>query len=247
MWMPPHTFGCNLGLSGNSSPILPVVDRVSVHRLRGRAGALVLAALAGLVMLALHRPGTSAGLGLDGATVAAASWAAWAVAGYLLLAAAVAGAQALRGSGGSRRRLPGAGAVSTAVERWIGLTAAALATAAVSSATVPAMAAGPGPAPSPSATASLPSATASLPSLDWTQAGPATDLPASAGRAVMVKPGDCLWSIAAAELGDAATTVEIAWRWPQWWSANRALVGADPDLIRPGQRLTPPASPPWRP
>jgi nucleoid-associated protein YgaU len=212
------------------------VTQVSLRATRGRALGVVLLALAGLVPLVLHRPATSAGAELDGATVAAAAWAAWVAAAYLLLAVAVAGAGALRGAG-RVLRLPGAGAISTSVERWVGVTAAALATAAVSTATVPAMAAGPGPAPSPPVTVTLPG-------LDWTDAVPATA--ARLRTAVRVESGDCLWSLAAAELGAAATPREIAGRWPQWWRTNRALIGADPNLIHPGQRLTPPASPPWR-
>ena len=28
--------------------------------------------------------------------------------------------------------------------------------------------------------------------------------------------------------------------WPRWWAANRDVVGDDPDLLRPGQRLVAP-------
>jgi nucleoid-associated protein YgaU len=57
----------------------------------------------------------------------------------------------------------------------------------------------------------------------------------------VVKPGDSLWSIAAAELGPRATEEAIATRWPQWYAANRQLIGPDPDVIHPGQVLTAPA------
>jgi nucleoid-associated protein YgaU len=53
--------------------------------------------------------------------------------------------------------------------------------------------------------------------------------PPDAGRVVVA--GDTLWGIAGAD-------------WPRWYAANRALVGPDPDLIRPGQRLAPPAGGP---
>ena len=46
--------------------------------------------------------------------------------------------------------------------------------------------------------------------------------------AVTVRAGDTLWSIAG---GDD---------WPEWYAANRDVIGPDPDLIRPGQVLTPP-------
>ncbi len=45
-----------------------------------------------------------------------------------------------------------------------------------------------------------------------------------------VRRGDSLWSIAKDQLGDPA-------RWPQLYTLNRDVIGADPDLIRPGQLL----------
>jgi hypothetical protein len=58
--------------------------------------------------------------------------------------------------------------------------------------------------------------------------------------AVVVRRGDTLWSIAARHLGPEATAVQVAREWPRWYAANRATIGADPDLLRPGQRLVPP-------
>jgi nucleoid-associated protein YgaU len=57
---------------------------------------------------------------------------------------------------------------------------------------------------------------------------------------VVVRRGDSLWDIAARHLGPGATAAEVAAEWPRWYAANRGAVGADPDLIRPGQRLSPP-------
>ncbi len=57
---------------------------------------------------------------------------------------------------------------------------------------------------------------------------------------VVVLAGDSLWSIAARHLGPEADDAEIAQAWPQWWKANRAVVGEDPDLLLPGQRLVAP-------
>jgi nucleoid-associated protein YgaU len=57
---------------------------------------------------------------------------------------------------------------------------------------------------------------------------------------VVVRRDDTLWDIAARHLGPGASAAEIAAEWPRWHRANRDLVGPDPDLIRPGQRLTPP-------
>ncbi|WP_372594892.1 LysM peptidoglycan-binding domain-containing protein, partial [Actinotalea sp.] len=57
---------------------------------------------------------------------------------------------------------------------------------------------------------------------------------------VEVEPGDSLWSIAAEHLG-TADPGWVAREWPRWYEANRATIGADPDLIRPGQVLHAPA------
>lgn len=56
-----------------------------------------------------------------------------------------------------------------------------------------------------------------------------------------VAAGDSLWALAAAELGPNATDATVAARWPQWYAANRAAIGSDPDLILPGQVLRIPA------
>ncbi|GAB2572465.1 LysM peptidoglycan-binding domain-containing protein [Kribbella endophytica] len=66
-----------------------------------------------------------------------------------------------------------------------------------------------------------------------------TDL--QSGRHVVLR-GESLWSIAAAELGPNASDSAIAARWPHWYAANRAVIGADPDLLLPGQVLQSPAS-----
>jgi nucleoid-associated protein YgaU len=91
-------------------------------------------------------------------------------------------------------------------------------------------------------TTSAPASTRSTGSTPSTGAtSPTVDRPA--GRtAVVVRPGDTLWSLAAARLGggDRAEPRAVAAAWPRWWQANRAVVGPDPDLIRPGQVLQPP-------
>jgi hypothetical protein len=57
---------------------------------------------------------------------------------------------------------------------------------------------------------------------------------AGAGERYVVRPGDSLWSIAQAHPTDG-DDVELRWR--AIWAANRDVVGADPDLIHPGQAL----------
>ncbi|GAA5114972.1 hypothetical protein GCM10023339_21220 [Alloalcanivorax gelatiniphagus] len=57
----------------------------------------------------------------------------------------------------------------------------------------------------------------------------------------VVRAGDSLWSIAREHPAEGAGVEE---RWRAIWSANRALVGDDPDLIHPGQALRLPAATP---
>jgi nucleoid-associated protein YgaU len=59
-----------------------------------------------------------------------------------------------------------------------------------------------------------------------------------------VRPGDSLWRIAAEHLPAGATAQQIATAWPHWYAANRAVIGADPNHITPGQILHPPTEPP---
>jgi nucleoid-associated protein YgaU len=64
---------------------------------------------------------------------------------------------------------------------------------------------------------------------------------------VRVRPGDCLWRIAARDLahhrpGPATPAREVGdaavdHRWREIYAANRAVVGPDPDLLRPAERL----------
>jgi nucleoid-associated protein YgaU len=119
--------------------------------------------------------------------------------------------------------------------------------------------------PSPPATPSTPATTpttaaaaepspawpvqpASTPAPVWptgpsTAAGPPPAGPArSTGSGpVTVGAGDSLWTIAGRRLGSSPSPARIAAAWPRWFAANRAVIGADPDLIHPGQVLRPPA------
>lgn len=66
----------------------------------------------------------------------------------------------------------------------------------------------------------------------------------STGGTYTVRAGDSLFLIAKAELGDGE-------KWPSIYNLNKAVVGSDPDLILPGQKLkipgaatkTPPSAP----
>lgn len=62
---------------------------------------------------------------------------------------------------------------------------------------------------------------------------------------VVVRSGDTLWSLATRQLQeldrtDAHGTIEdatVARAWPVWYELNRDVIGSDPDLLLPGQRL----------
>lgn len=54
---------------------------------------------------------------------------------------------------------------------------------------------------------------------------------------VVVRPGDSLWAIARRELPPGASDAAVTDRWHEIYAANRDVIGPDPDLVRPGQRL----------
>lgn len=54
---------------------------------------------------------------------------------------------------------------------------------------------------------------------------------APSGGTYTVKPGDCLWKIAATHLGSGSS-------WNEIYDANKDVVGGNPNLIYPGQVLT---------
>lgn len=68
-----------------------------------------------------------------------------------------------------------------------------------------------------------------------------SSLPAAGLRVVQVNREDTLWSIASHHLGPGASASEIKVAADNWYGTNRPLIGPDPDLIFPGQQLTPPA------
>ncbi|WP_182524005.1 LysM peptidoglycan-binding domain-containing protein [Nocardioides dongkuii] len=67
--------------------------------------------------------------------------------------------------------------------------------------------------------------------------------PTAAPAAVVVRPGDTLWDLAAADLGHRVSPAEVDRHWRRLHRLNRSVVGPDPDLIRPGQQLRLPAPP----
>jgi len=73
-------------------------------------------------------------------------------------------------------------------------------------------------------------------SVDWP-----VSHPRHRSMGVTVHRGDCLWVIAARRLAHPSPT-HVATAWPRWWTTNRHVIGADADLLRPGQRLRPPVA-----
>lgn len=57
---------------------------------------------------------------------------------------------------------------------------------------------------------------------------------------VVVRPGDCLWSLAARRLPATATNRQIEAEWHRWYRLNRSTIGPNPDLILTGSRLMAP-------
>lgn len=71
------------------------------------------------------------------------------------------------------------------------------------------------------------------------------DLPAAPPtHIVTVRPGDTLWAIAERGLPPESTDRAIATRVNVLYAANRQTIGADPNLIFPGQQLTTPGGAP---
>jgi hypothetical protein len=56
----------------------------------------------------------------------------------------------------------------------------------------------------------------------------------------VVRPGDCLWSIARLDLPPSAPDGAVAREVAALYAANRVAIGPDPDLIHPGTPLTRP-------
>jgi hypothetical protein len=215
----------------------------------GRSAALLaLAGGAAAVVLAVFRPAETQPA--SGLVVSAAWWLSLALCGYLVFAAAVA---SLNRAGGAGARAAAAfrPLVHPSLRRLLGLAVSA----GLAGAAWPA-----GALASPTAPVAA-TCPAALPPLDWPGIERATvnfavgdcGVPGSARPAaprspappvadpVLVHAGDTLWSIAAAHLPpQRRTSAAIAAEWPRWWQANRGVIGTDPDLIRPGERLVPP-------
>lgn len=95
------------------------------------------------------------------------------------------------------------------------------------------------PAPAPTRS-SPPSSSTSPAQPQATPASPTSGVrrtPAAPAGQVVVQAGDTLWELAAGALPADASEAAVAAAWPQWWAANRAVIGENPDQIWPGQVL----------
>lgn len=87
---------------------------------------------------------------------------------------------------------------------------------------------------------------AGLPAPDRAVGAPRPAPPAGRDRIHTVRPGDTLWEIAAADLGGRPDNGRVSTHWPRIHALNRAVIGADPHLIQPGQELRMPTQHPTR-
>ena len=183
--------------------------------------------------------------GVDALALAAAATACWIALLWLVLALVVSAAAGLPGRCGRVAARLAAATVPATMRRLLAIALGA--TVATATGAVPAMASGlpqPRPAASP-LSLDWPVAAAPAPSTILPAARKAAVAPRDADRSiedadVIVRRGDSLWSIARRHLPPGATDSQIAAAWPRWHAANRFVVGADPDLLLPGQRLVPP-------
>lgn len=60
---------------------------------------------------------------------------------------------------------------------------------------------------------------------------------------ITVTTGDCLWVLAARQLGALATDADIAIQWQKWYALNASTIGSNPDVLQPGMLLLPPPPP----
>lgn len=180
-------------------------------------------------------------VGSDRAAVTLVAVICWLVLGWLLLAVSATAAGSLPGVLGTIARAVSGRLVPATLRR---ATVLALGLSVATGGASAAAASGHPPNGRPDRVVSVSSglaqptrATARI-DVDWPVGS--TSAPAPARRTVIVAPGECLWDLAATRLGRDATNAQIAAEWQRWYAANRSVIGPDPDLIHPGQRLVSP-------
>jgi hypothetical protein len=219
-----------------------LVPRLAPHSLVRLVGALVV--LATLLHWALPHPLEAAPAGPTGPVVTALGLAAWALCCYLALVLALTALTQVRGCARCAGVLL-SGLAPTAVRRvaagllGVGLLLGGTGTAGATEPVRP-------PATSDAAgydwRPGVQPPVASVPAVPptATPSAPTRSTPAPPPETVTVRPGDTLWELAAAELPGADARA-VARAWPSWWTANRAVIGDDPDLLHPGQQLVRPS------
>ena len=181
---------------------------------------------AGLVAWALPVALAGPGDSFDTALVWACAGAVAAATSWLWVVATVVTTDALRGLAPVRRGVPAG--VRTVV---LVLGGAAIAGGLAS----PAVAAGQGAAgPQVLAGLRLPERVAVGPAAAPVSQHVSQPVGMPAATTVRVAPGDTLWDIAARRLGAGAS-------WPAIYALNRDVIGPDPGVITPGQRLVLPS------
>lgn len=177
--------------------------------------------------------------------VAAGAWLAWTWGALGLVLTALSALPGLAGAAARvllGRVLPASARRAAALALGVGLV------------TAPALTGCTAPPPGPAVVLAADARTTSVP--DW----PAPPAPASGspapGAAVpdwpapapgdhVVLRGECLWSIAEADLrartGLDPRPADVAAAVQRWWTTNADVIGDDPDLLLPGQVLRPPA------
>lgn len=226
-----------------------------------RAALVIAADAAALVTLAPDWPALGrhlmsadewvAAVGADHAAASVAGAALWLCAiwlGVALLLMALAGAPGWLGATGRRltklivpaaaaRTLAGIAGLSISLS-VIAPAAAAVGPLALASSSSPAPA---WPISSPTATApAAPSPPGWPVSTVVTGGPPGSPTGTDHGTDHRVVPGDCLWNLAANQLGPTGRPGQIAALTAAWYAANRAVIGADPALLHPGQLLVEP-------
>lgn len=194
---------------------------------------------------------TADAAGPDALVLTAAGVLAWSVWAWGALGLTLTAASALPGVLGTMARLGTQVVLPAGARRGAGLllglglgVAGPVTGIGVSVAVAPAASAAPaGDVPDwPAAVA--PSATPTRTSMpDWPVDPPA---PPDQGSHVVVR-GDCLWDIVRTRLheqtGHPPSDGQTARAVHAWWTANAGVIGADPDLLLPGQVLRAPTAP----
>lgn len=222
-------------------------------RLRALVALAVATASGFLLVSTWHAVGGTPGLPPGESTlIALAQRALWVLGGYAAAVVGVASALALAG------RPLRARALTRLVPAALRPTLVALLGVALTSG--PAAAASPPPLPAAAGPVTF------ADPLDWA-APPSSTWPAAMAdpfgerhvtrrapphrastRTVRVEVGDSLWTLAARDLTNRhirARPAAVDGAWRRWYAANRAVIGPDPGLLRPGELLlVPPPGPP---